>query len=496
MTEREHHEGAGHATARRDDAAAALFAGPGEVRALCRSRDWGATPLGPVEEWPASLRTVAGLVLAAPAPMVLLWGPELAQLYNDAYVAVLGARHPAGLGQPTRECWPEVWSFNAPLYESITRRGESFTFTDHRLVVERHGHAEEAFFTLGFSPVPGDAGAVGGVLVTVNETTARVRAHDARERERERLLREAEANQARYRTLFESMDSGFCVIEMIFDARERPVDYRFVETNPAFEGQTGLVNAAGRTARELLPTLESHWFEIYGRVAATGEPVRFQNGSEPMGRWFEVYAFRVGLPEERRVALRFTDVTAAHRAEDERARLVAELRAERERLRSIILQVPAPLALLSGPEHRFEIVNDAYRRVSGGGRDVTGLTPAQAFPELEGQGIYELFDRVYRTGEPWTGAEIPVRYDRDGTGVEETWFDLHFEPLRDDGGRVVALFNFAVEVTEQVRARREVERLLAESEEARADAEAARREAERAGRVTSTITTHLAEGVC
>jgi len=131
--------------------------------------------------------------------------------------------------------------------------------------------------------------------------------------------------------------------------------------------------------------------------------------------------------------------------------------------------------LLEGPEHRFALVNDAYKRVSGGGRDVTGLTPPEAFPELAGSGIYELFDQVYATGVAWDGPETLVRYDRDGTGVIDTWFDLRFEPLRDAQGRVTGVFNFAVGVTDQVRARREVERLLADSQRARAEAEAASR---------------------
>jgi PAS domain S-box-containing protein len=303
-------------------------------------------------------------------------------------------------------------------------------------------------------------------------------------------------SEASYRLLFDSIDEGFCVVQVIFDEQERPVDYRFLEANPAFVAQSGLAGAVGRTAREMVPRLEDDWFEVYGRVAATGEPVRFQNGSEPMGRWFDVFAFRVGEPADRRVAILFTDATAAHHAARERERLVAEASAERERLRAVILSMPAPLALLAGPEHRFELVNDAYRRVSGGGRDVTGLTPAEAFPELQGKGMFERFDRVYATAEPWAGPETLVSYDRDGTGVQDTWFDLHFEPVLDAEGRVSAIINFAVDVTDQVRARQQVERLLGESERARVETEAARREAERSAQVTSTITTHLAEGVC
>src|SRR5688500_13391764 len=90
-----------------EDAAARRFAGPGEMRGRFRDADWAATPLGPVEAWPASLRCAAGLMLAAPTPMTVLWGPELVQFYNDAHARLMGDKHPGGLGQPTRECWPE-----------------------------------------------------------------------------------------------------------------------------------------------------------------------------------------------------------------------------------------------------------------------------------------------------------------------------------------------------------------------------------------------------
>jgi PAS domain S-box-containing protein len=143
----------------------------------------------------------------------------------------------------------------------------------------------------------------------------------------------------------------------------------------------------------------------------------------------------------------------------------------------VVLHTPAPLALVEGPEHRFTLVNEAYKRVSGGGRDVTGLTPRRRFPELAGSGIHELFDQVYATGEPWEGPETPVRYDRDGTGVQDTWFNLRFEPVRDAQGQVVGVFNFAVDVTDQVLARREVERHLADAEAARREAGGGAREA-------------------
>lgn len=99
------------------------------MHARCRELDWGATSLGTVGQWPPSLRTAAGLVLASGFPMILLWGPELIQLYNDGYIALLAARHPASLGVPTRVCWPEVWHINEPIYARVVA-GETVSFED------------------------------------------------------------------------------------------------------------------------------------------------------------------------------------------------------------------------------------------------------------------------------------------------------------------------------------------------------------------------------
>jgi signal transduction histidine kinase len=123
------------------------------------------------------------------------------------------------------------------------------------------------------------------------------------------------SSEHKYRTLFDSIDEGFCVIEMLFDGQERPVDYRFIEINPSFERQTGLSNALGRCISELAPGHETHWYEIYGEVARTGRSVRFENRAEALSRWFDVYAFRVGEPEQHLVAVLFNDVSERKLAE-------------------------------------------------------------------------------------------------------------------------------------------------------------------------------------
>jgi PAS domain S-box-containing protein len=165
-------------------------------------------------------------------------------------------------------------------------------------------------------------------IALIREVTARIWTRLERHRA-EAKLRESEA---RYRTLFTSIDQGFCVIDVLFDGDE-PVDYRFVEINPTFEKHTGLRDAEGNTARQLLPNLEAKWFAIYGAIARTGKPMRFVDGSEVMGRWFDVYAFRIGDAPSDRVAILFSDITERKRAEQERERLLEreqELRRQAE----------------------------------------------------------------------------------------------------------------------------------------------------------------------
>jgi len=125
-------------------------------------------------------------------------------------------------------------------------------------------------------------------------------------------LRESEK---KYRMLFDSIDEGFCTIEVLFDENDNPIDYRFLEVNPSFEKQTGIQNARGRRMREIAPQHEDHWFEIYGRIALTGEPVRFENQAAQLHRWYDAYAFRVGEPADRRVAILFDDITERKQAE-------------------------------------------------------------------------------------------------------------------------------------------------------------------------------------
>ena len=166
------------------------------------------------------------------------------------------------------------------------------------------------------------------------------------------------ASEERYRSLLNSIDVGFCVVEILFDDDGSPVDFRFLETNPAFEKQSGLTDAVGKCVRTLVPDLEAHWFETYGRVALAGESIRFVHEARALdGRWFDVYAFRLGAPELRHVAILFTDISVRRRLEEktqEQAKSLAELnRRKDEFLAMLSHELRNPLAAI---RHAAELI--------------------------------------------------------------------------------------------------------------------------------------------
>jgi PAS domain S-box-containing protein len=260
--------------------------------------------------------------------------------WNVGAERILGWAEGEALGRPDEIIFtPEDRARGVPEEEAERARRDGRA-ENERWHVRRDG---SRFFASGeMLALYDEAGSLRGFAKLFRDLTERRRA--------EERLRESEE---RYRTLFESIDEGFVIVEMIFDENSRPVDYRFVQANPAFTRLTGLPeDAVGRTARELVPDLEEFWFETYGRVALTGEAVRFENKSEPMGRWFDVYASRAGGADSRRVAIVFNNITERMLAQEDRDRLL-----EREQW----ARLAAEEARAAAEAARLE-AEEAYRR--------------------------------------------------------------------------------------------------------------------------------------
>jgi len=275
---------------------------------------------------------------------------------------------------------------------------------------------------------------ISGAVVTFTDLTATYQAEAALQR-----------SQEDYRILFDSIDEGFCVIEMIFDG-DQPVDYRFISVNPAFERQTGLTNATGRTARELVPELDQRWYDIYGRIALTGEAERFEEQAAALVRWYDVFAFRIGAPEERKLAILFRDIQ--QRRELERARRDSETR-----LQAFVTASSESIYHMAPDWGEMLFLDD--RGFLAPTRAPTGdWMDAYILPE-DHVAVSAAIDRAI-AGRTMFALEHRVRTAEGGVG----WTFSRAVPILDANGEIVEWFGTATDVTElheAMRARREAE---------------------------------------
>jgi len=152
----------------------AFLQGPGIMGDLIRAHDWSQNPLGPLDNWPQSLRTTVSLMLNSCHPIWIGWGPEITFLYNDAYIGVLSSlKHPHALGRPTAEVWHEVWDICGPLADKVFARGEATSVEEQRLFMNREDGVRETYYSFSYSPIRDESGAVGGLFCPNTEVTAK-----------------------------------------------------------------------------------------------------------------------------------------------------------------------------------------------------------------------------------------------------------------------------------------------------------------------------------
>lgn len=271
---------------------------------------------------------------------------------NAAAEKQYGTTSSDALGRPISELFNTRWLH--PDHETLAM--QALQTEGHWLgeLVHEKRSGESIHVESSVSRMIGKEGSPSGLLSVIRDVTSRRANEDARRESDER-----------YRTLFESIDEGFCVVQMLFDSEDRPFDYRFLEVSPSFAKQTGLEAVCGRTMLELVPNHEPHWFEMYGKVARDGEAVRFIDRADALDRWYDVYAFRFGEPANRQVAVLFNDITHRKRAE-EALRLQAEELAHEDRMKDEFLAMLAhelrnPLAPLRNASEILQLADTSPR---------------------------------------------------------------------------------------------------------------------------------------
>jgi signal transduction histidine kinase len=460
-----------------------LFEGSGESAALMRTIDWARSPLGPVAQWPETLKTMIPVMLASRFAMRVVWGPAYVMLYNDAYLPILGRdKHPRAMGAPTADSFPELWHIVEPLFQRVYQ-GQAVALTDSHLPLHRNGYLEECYFTLSYSPMRDDRGAVSGLLGVINETTERVLAE-----RRLQTLRALAADAAATGAAGLAEVAAGAVATL---GRNQPdVPYALLYLVGA-DRLARLVAAHGLekgspAAPQVMPVdgqREACWpFARAEHAVVTAEtpPERF--GALPGGIWPEpspraavVPLLRpglrgflvVGLSARRAFDHGYADFlglagdqTAAVLAgalAHERERLaLAEAHRQRSRLESLFQQTPAGICVLRGKDHVFEFANPRYLDLIGNA-DVVGKPLREALPAAAPV-VLPLLDQVLSRAEPYSGSELPVVLERGGR-LDQCYFNFIYQPIFDASGGVEGVAVVAFDVTEQVRSRQRSEAL-------------------------------------
>ena len=355
-----------------------LYAEDGEKIIQCNIRD--------ITERKLAEQKFCGLMESAPDAMIISDHDGKITIINAQTEKVFGYSREELIGNSVEILIPRRFRSNHAQYRrDFLAKADVRTMGSDREILALRKDGTEFPIEITLSPMKSETGSV--AIAAVRDITER--------KQSEASLRRSEE---RYRTLFSSIDEGFCVIEMLFDENLIPVDFRFLEVNPSFEKQTGIRDAVGKRILELVPGNEAFWLETYGAVALTGEPVRFTHEAKELNRWFDVYAFRLGQTQSRKVAILFTNITERRKAEEELRRaqnglanrahqlehMVAERTSELTRtnrqletfIYSIAHDLRAPLRSMQGFSEM--LVEDAGPSLSASARDCANRISASA----------------------------------------------------------------------------------------------------------------------
>ena len=463
-----------------------IFIGHSEMARRMRQHDWEATPLGPPDRWPQGLKAALRILLTSRFEMWVGWGPDIAFFYNDAYRPTLGVKHPEALGRPTALVWREIWDDVKGRMHAVYERGESTWDSSLMLLIDRAGTGtlEETYHTFSYSPLLDDDGSVNGLFCAVSEETRRIISE-----RRLGLLHELGAAMSLGGTRQQVLDAACATVARAQHDLPFSLIYLYDAHGTArLACNAGIPSGHRLAPRVLLPGTPQPW---QLERLARGEPAYAvplaPAADTPTGAWQAPphTAFVVALPPQgdSRSAGFFVCGCNPHRPGDDaeiqaflqllagqvapaiaQAEALESRTAERDRLRDLFSKAPGFMCVMHGPEHVFEFVNESYQQLIGR-QDLEGKTVLEAMPELEGQGIRELLDEVYRTGRPYIGKNLKVQLRRTPGGpLTEHYLNFVYQPTLDGQGAVNGIFAEGHDVTDQRVAEEELRMLNRELE--------------------------------
>ncbi|MFC0679504.1 PAS domain-containing protein [Lysobacter korlensis] len=395
------------------------FTADSQVGALICRHDWSDCPLGDPADWPQPLRTVMELALDDPTPKFICWGPELRFLYNDAYLPVLGRKHPSALGEPFAEVWAEVWSVVDPLVKQVMA-GQPLYFEDHPFTIRRHDAEELAWFSFSYTPIRNAKREVEGFCCSLVETTDKVLAARHRRDEAQRLQR-----------LFEQAP-GFMGVT-------RGPLHVFELANRALADLLGARELVGHPVAQAIPELASQgYLELLDRVYESGEAfigqrmaVRLQRGDGAREERCADFVLQPIIEPDGKVSGIFvqgSDVTEHRRAEQRAVELASMAETHARRLDAVLDAAPVGI-LFADVEGAVVLTNAAVRRNWG---DVPSADSVDEY----GQWKAWWADGSERHGQRIQTHEWPMARLLQGEQVADTM--IEFEPFDRPGQRRLA----------------------------------------------------------
>ncbi|BFO55642.1 ATP-binding protein [Acidovorax sacchari] len=458
-----------------------IFIGQSEMARRMRQHDWEATPLGPPERWPQGLKAALRILLTSRFEMWVGWGPDIAFFYNDAYRPTLGTKHPDALGRPTAEIWAEIWDDVKDRMHAVYQRGESTWDSSLMLLIDRAGTGtlEETYHTFSYSPLLDDDGRVNGLFCAVSEDTGRVISE-----RRLAILHELGAAMSLGGTRQQVVD-GAC-LTLANAQKDLPFSLIYLydaHGTARLACNAGVPSGHRLAPREMAPGAPWPWRldRLAAGEAAFAVPLE-PAADTPTGAWQVPphTAFVVALPPQgdaRSAGFLVCGANPLRPADDAETRSFVQLlagqvapaiaqaealesrTAERDRLRELFSKAPGFMCVLRGPDHVYEFVNDSYQQLIGR-RNIEGKSIREALPELQGQGIHELLDEVYRTGRPYIGKNLKVLLQREPGGpLTEHYLNFIYQPTLDGVGAVNGIFAEGYDVTDQRMAEQELRAL-------------------------------------
>jgi PAS domain S-box-containing protein len=414
----------------------------GEMGSLIRSKDWSKTPLGDPEKWPQSLKTMTAMMLNNPFGMYIAWGKNYTQLYNDAFLPILGAtKHPEALGGSPQVTFAEIWDITGPMFADVMK-GKAVSYPDFKVFLSRNGYTEECFFDFSYSPIKIEDGSIGGILVTVVETTDKKIVADALQQSNARFVNNI--MQAPIAMCIFRGDNYVVeianeqMIELWGANAEKIINRPIFETFPEFKEQ-GLD-------------------EILQNVYQNGKKITTNERSVQLNRNGQTENTYINFVYE---ALRESDGTISGVvaiATEVTAQVLARSKVEEseQKIRQLVENAPFPIAVYVGKEMRIELANESIIKIWGKGNDVIGKTYKEILPELHNQSVFEQVAMVYETGQSFHSKNTRIDIVIDNV-LQPFYFNYSFTPLYDTNGKIYAVMNTAAELTDLYLAKQIIE---------------------------------------